>query len=242
MKKIRKSLLLFLVLALSIFLLAGCGDDDSSSSKKKKNDDDSDKTSTSITSKKSALEKVDSEVVGITKKGDCVVKLKNNNNKDVYVNSASVKFYDNSGSVAEEWTSKDVGFCIPANKETYTYVYGSGMDFSKYQKTEVELNSGDPYYEYRTDISVASNNTGKQITITLTNNSDIDLDAASVNIVYYKGGNVVGINSGFTSYGSTLSKNGGKTSFNVSNPYDSNYNDLDFDDFEVYVVSAYSQK
>lgn len=240
MEKLKKSLLLFLILGLSIFLLVGCGDDDESSSSKKKKNDDDDKKSTSITSKESALDKVETEVLGITPAGDYVIKLKNTNNKDVYVESVTVNFFDNNGTFAESNNTSDSYFCIPAHKELVTYVYGSsGHDYSKYAKSEIKLSSGEPFYEYRTELDTVFNNTGSQIAFTATNNTDIDLDNVDVNVVFYKDGKVVGIKSGSSNYG--IKKDGGKAYVNISYPYDKNFNEIEFDEFDGYVVSAYAR-
>ena len=247
MEKVKKSLLLFLVLALSIFLLAGCGDDDdssSSSSKKKKNNNtDDNTTSSSITSKESALDKVETETLGVTAGGDYVIKLKNTNNKDVYIEYVTVNFFDDNGAFAESNTTSDSFFCIPANKEVITYLYGSSShDYSKYTKSEIELSSDEPFYEYRTNLDATFNNTGSQIAATVTNNTDIDLTNINVNVVFYKDGKVVGIKSGSSNYGSKIEKNGGKAYINVYYPYDNNYDDVEFDNFEGYVVSAYASE
>ena len=242
MEKLKKSLLLFLVLALSIVLLAGCGDDDddSSSSKKKKNNTAENNT-TSITSKESALDKVETEALGITAGGDYIIKLKNTNNKDVYIEYVTVNFFDNNGTFAESCNASDSYFCIPANKEIITYLYGSSShDYSKYTKSEIELSTGEPFYEYRTNLDATFNNTGSQIAATVTNNTDIDLDSVEVNVVFYKDGKIVGIKNGSSNYGTKISKDGGNAYINIYYPYDNNYNDVEFDNFEGYVVSAYA--
>ena len=246
MEKIKKSLLLFLVLALSIFLLAGCGDDDdssSSSSKKKKNNNtDDNTTSSSITSKESALDKVETETLGITENGTYIIKLKNTNNKDVYIEYVTVNFFDANGSFAESFYANNSYFCIPANKEFITYLYPttSTTDYSKFAKSEIELSTGEPFYEYRTNVDATFNNTGSQIAATITNNTDIDLDYVDVNVAFYKNGKVVAVSNG-SNFGKKVEKNGGKAYINVSYAYDKNYKTVEFDNYEGYVVSAYSR-
>lgn len=247
MKKIKKLLLIILVLALSIFVLAGCGDDDdssSSSSKKKKNNtlDNtmSTSTSTSVTSKESALDNVEKEIVGFTESGDCVIKLKNNNDKNIYIENVTVNFFDNSGTFAEKCNAYNSFFCIPANDEILTYIWGYNKDYSQYPKYEIELSTGDPFCKFHTGLDVSTNNTGSQIAVTVTNTTNADLDSVAVNAVFYKDGKVIGIDTGSTDYGTKIAKNGGKGYINISYPYDKSYNDIKFDDVKVFVISARS--
>lgn len=244
MEKIKKFSMLFIVLALSVVLLAGCGDDEDTGKKSKKKDDEesSNKTSTSVLAKESALKNVEKESLGFTERGEFVLKLKNNNDKAVFIQNVTVNFFDADGNFAAKETANDTYFVIPAQKEMVTYVYAySSTDYTKYPKAEIELTTGTPYYTYHTsDVEISDNNTGSQIALTLTNNTKYDIDMARANVVFKRDGQIVGIAYGMTTYGSRISKEGGKDYMNITYPYNKEYKKVTFDSYDVYLVSAYT--
>lgn len=81
-----------------------------------------------------------------------------------------------------------------------------------------------------------SNNTGKQVAVTLANNSGFSISDASVVVLYYQGDIIVGAESGYANQ--TVSA-GNNVYINVDYPDDSNYKNVSFDKYEVYFINAH---
>lgn len=240
MKKILKTFLIISILLIGIFTLTGCSEDNSKDTETTK----SSSSKTSVNKKKTEAEikaDIEKEVLGITKSGDYVIKLKNNNDTQVYIEDVSVRFFDNEGNFVKKENADDSYFCIPANSEIITYVWGYEENFEQYASSEIELMLGNPFYEYRTEnFEIKSNDTNDEIAVTITNNNDIELDCIRINVVFFNGDSVVGIESGI-SYEEGIQPNGGKAYINVDYPLNSDYNEVSFDSFEVYLTSAYQE-
>jgi len=245
MKKIKAVFLIIFITLFVIFFLTGCSDNN------KKTDSKKDNTTTSISSNKNTNKKtktkkeiksnIEKEVLGITPAGDYVIKLKNRNDTQVYIDSISVRFFDENGNFAKKESTDDSFFCIPANSELVTYVWGYERDFEKYSKSEIELILEDPFYKYYTEnFEIQSNDTNEEIAITITNNNNSALDCIKVNVAFFKEGQIVGIESGL-SYEEGISSNGGIAYINVDYPLDTDYEEVSFDEFKVYLTSAYKE-
>ena len=196
----------------------------------KKNDyTDNDKSTVSI-------EKIKIEKVGITKAGDLVIKIFNNNKKPVCLDSVKANFKDASGNFALKAESDSSFIVVPAEGATMTFFWGFEKDFSKYTdvqfKTEFS-NISEDFADH--GISVSANNTGSQIAVTLKNDSGKTIDSANVVAVYYVGNEVVGVETG---YDDSKVSDGEEAYINVDYPDDSDYEDVNFDRYEVYYVNA----
>lgn len=232
-KKIEK-IGLTILLCFLIINLTGC-------SEKETKENNNKSTTTSI--KKPTTEEIQNnitaEAVGITEYGDYLIKLKNENNIPVYIEDVIVKFFDKEGNFAKKDSTHDSYFCIPANSEIVTYIWGYNQEFEKYSKSEIDIQFSEPFYEYFTEnFEIKANDTGEQIAVTVVNNNDAELDAISINVAFLKNGKIVGIENG-TSYEEGIESNGGTAYINVSYPKDSDFEDITYDDFKVYLISAH---
>lgn len=234
MKKLKIIVFSSFVVLIGIATLTGCSFDNTSSPTS---------TIVSKTEEKKTEEEIKSniekEVMGITKSGDYVIKLKNNNDTQIYVDNVSIRFFDAEGNFTKKENSQDSYFCIPANTEVVTYIWGHNEDFDKYANSEIEVMLGDPLYDYYTEnFEIKANDTKENIAVTITNNNDVKLDCIKINVSFIKDNKIVGIESGI-SYDEGIEANGGKAYINVDYPVDEDYEEVSFDKFEVYLISAY---
>lgn len=189
--------------------------------------------------KKASVENILIEKAGITNSGDFVVKVTNNNSKAVCLSGITVNFMDQDGTFQLSEHSYQSFICIPAGGTTYVYLWNYDKDYNKY-----------PEYEFKTEfaniadnfvyngIDIQSTNTGEQIAVTLTNNSMRTIEYPKVVVVYYKNGTIVGVEEGTSNVSSGKISNGAKAYLNVDYAKDSNYNNVSFDKYEVYYISA----
>lgn len=219
---------------LSVFGLILCFSVDSNNSSTGTgitNDSGSGTSTVSVTTEKVKVEKV-----GLTKAGDLVVKVTNNNKGSVCLSSITANFKDSSGNFALKKEAEDSFVVIPAESYTLVYFWGFDENYSQYSevsfKTEL-ANISDDFAT--TGIKLSSNNTGSQIAVTLKNNSGKEIKYSRVVVIYYKDNEVVGAKTGYDD--STIS-NGSDAYINVDYPEDSNYNNVSFDKFEVYYINA----
>ena len=183
-----------------------------------------------------STDKVKVEKMGLTKAGDLVVKVTNNNKGSVCLSSITANFKDSSGNFALKKEAESSFVVIPAESSTLVYFWGYDENYSQYQdvsfKTELANISND---FAATGIKLSSNNTGSQIAVTLKNDSGKTISSSNVVVIYYSGDEIVGAETGYDD--STVS-NGSEAFINVDYPEDSDYNSVSFDKFEVYYINA----
>ena len=181
-------------------------------------------------------EKVKIEKVGLTKAGDLVVKVTNNNKGSVCLSSITANFKDSSGNFALKKEAENSFVVIPAESYTLVYFLGFNENYSQYPEVSFKTELANISNDFAaTGIKLSSNNTGSQIAVTLKNNSGKTIDSSDVVVIYYKGDEVVGAKTGYDD--STVS-NGSEAYINVDYPEDSNYDNVSFDKFEVYYINA----
>lgn len=183
-----------------------------------------------------STDKVKVEKLGITKAGDLVVKVTNNNKGSVCLSSITANFKDSAGKFVLKKEAESSFVVIPAKSSIMVYFWGYDEDYSQYAdvsfKTQL-ANISDDFVAK--GIKISSNNTGSQIAVTLKNNSGKSISSANVVVIYYSGNEIVGAKTGYDD--STVS-DGSEAYINVDYPEDSDYNDVSFDKFEVYYINA----
>lgn len=182
-------------------------------------------------------ENIEIEALGITKSGDFAIKITNNNDVPVNIETVSTIFKDENGTFMKRAESYDSFFSIDANSETIVYDWGYDEDFSQYPNYEfsVSLSNISEDYLYN-NFEVSSTDTGDQISVQVTNNNSESVESMDINVVYYENGSIVGIESGY-SYDSIIDK-GESAYINVYYPTDADYNEVSFDEYEVYIMQA----
>lgn len=183
-----------------------------------------------------STDNIQMEKVGITKAGDFVIKVTNNNEGAVCLSSIVTVYKDKDDNFMEKVEAQDSFVCIPGKSSTLVYNWGFEKKFSKYPKYEFscELANISEDFLY-SDINITSKNTGKQIAVTAKNNSEETINDIKVVVAYYNKGKLVGIERG---YADETVKSKSSAYINVDYPDDSNYNDVAFDKYEVYYISA----
>lgn len=114
-------------------------------------------------------------------------------------------------------------------------MYSTPEEFDSYK---VYIDEKESYYvsAYK-DLTITSNDNKKtnEIVIQVKNNSSKTISSVEVGVVFYKNNKVVGFDYDFD----TKVNTGRSANLSVYYPYDNNYKDIDFDDFEVYINEAY---
>lgn len=177
--------------------------------------------------------------IGITKNGDFAFSIENNNNQNVYIDTINVVFKDEDGNFMKKESSDAQFFGVKANSKIINYVWGYDEDFSKYPNYEFEIElSSDWIIENETidNFEVISNNTGEQISVQVKNNNDFDLRSIIVLVAYYKDDKIVGCVNGYAN--DTTTSANGTAYINVDYPEDSEYDEVQFDDYEIFLISA----
>lgn len=240
MKKLLKLVLTIIMLSSIVVMMTGCGDDDTSSSKSKKKSNNT--TNNSVVEEESTNKNgvVEVEYLGITEYGDFAYKVKNNGKKPAYIESVDTIFKDADGNFVKKEESDVQYFTVEPNSEVVNYAWGYDEDYSQYPNYEFEVKYSDSYmkdYYFTEGFEVTSNDTGKQIAVSVKNNNKKDVESMKVLVAFYNGGKIVGVQTG---YASGAVKSGETGYINISYPYDSDYNKVTYDKFETYLLSAYT--
>lgn len=182
-------------------------------------------------------ENIEIEALGITKSGDFAIKVTNNNDVPVNIDTVSTIFKDENGTFMEKVETYDSYICIDANSETIVYDWGFDEDFSQYQNYEFSFDLSNIAEDFLySNFEVSSTDTGDQISVQIKNNNSESVESIDVNVVYYENGSIVGIQSGY-SYDSTIAE-GESAYINVYYPEDADYNEVSFDEYEIYITQA----
>lgn len=192
------------------------------------------KTSTSLMP---TTKNINFEKVAITKNGDFIIKVTNNNSTNVAIYNIVTIFKDSEGNFMEKVESNCTFACIPANSFTYIYNKSYDRSMAQYDNYEFSCEILDNYNDgfVYSGIEINANDTGKQISVTAKNNSGKDLSRCNIVVLFYNSDEIVGISEGF-GYDSIV--NGSNYYFNVDYPEDTNYKKIPFDKYEVYYVGA----
>ena len=168
----------------------------------------------------------------ILKDGTLITIIKNNNNCDVKNLVIEPIFYDTEDNVVG--TAKSNFRVIKAGSEVAVNDYSVPNKFEKH-KINLNISEGREYESYTDKISVTSNNTGEKVMVTAINESEVDLARLNIAVVYYKEGKPVGLFEE-TQY---QIKKGETKYFNIMYAYDKNYDNVEFDEYKIFINSAY---
>lgn len=183
-----------------------------------------------------SIENVIMEKVGITKSGDFVIKVTNNNEGSVCLSSISTVYKDENGTFMKKVSSNNNFVCIPAKSSTLVYNSGFDEKFEQYAQCEFlcELANISENFVY-SNVILSSNDTGKQISVEIKNETGKVLADCEVVVAFYSNNELVGIETG-SSYDNT--QVGGSAYINVDYPNDLNYDKVSFDKYEVHYIRA----
>lgn len=228
MKKNKIILFLFIFL-ISCIVLTGC------------NNSDKEELSNNDKVKNVFEEKSEQEIINnvelnsyILKDESLLVTLKNNNDFDIKTLWIEPIFYDKDNKVTG--TSKTGFKVIKSGKEVSINDFDIPENYETY-KIKLYLGYENNYISYTDKIEIESNNTGEKVVVTSFNKSGKDLSSLDIGVVYYKNGIPVGF-SNETQY--DVEKNS-TTYFNIFYSYDKNFDKISFDEYKVFINSAYDK-
>lgn len=169
--------------------------------------------------------------------GDDTLLLELTNNNDIEVSfKVYIDYYDSNGDVDED---HDSFYILEPGDTSYMSFYSYDKEYKDY-KIKIVAESNYYYVSHRKDIKIDSNveKSYGGINVSFTNNADIEVSDVEISALFYKGGQLVGYDSDFE----IDIASGGKGSSYLSYPYDSDYNDIEFDDYKLVVNTAYTYK
>lgn len=202
-------------------------------------DTSTDKPIDNETNEEKLKQNIKIEYAGMTKAGDFVIKVINNNNVPVHIGEITTIYKDSNDTFMKKETSDDQYFGIEANSETYVHNWGYQENFAQYPKYEFDFSfSGSWNFEDAVigNYEIKANNTGKHIAVEIKNNNNVAIKNVHVGVVFYKGDTVVGYVNG-SDYDNTTSA--GKSAYvNIEYPEDNNYKKVSFDSYKIYILNA----
>ncbi len=167
----------------------------------------------------------------LTEKANLVVFAKNNNTTSVDM-EIEVEFYDANGKILG--SSSDDLIAVGSGREVAIEMWNTPTNFDTYK---IYVDAEKTYEtDYFNQIEMVHNNNGTNIVVQVKNNSEDTIEFMTVSVVYYNEGKVVGITDGIVSD----IKPGRSGNFNLDYPYNSEYENVKFDDYKVFVTEAYS--
>ncbi len=174
-----------------------------------------------------------------TKEG--IVAIIHNDFVDCVRVTATVLYYDESGKLID--TRNDTCYAVGTGKTVAIKVsgpYSSSYNRLEYDSFEVKLSADRSVYK-NSDlgnqyISLETNDTGDKLIVTATNTGENDYSFIQLAVVFYdEYGNCIGYNYKYAN----CEKAGTTDYMNFNFPYDSQYNTIVPDSYEVYLNYAY---
>lgn len=224
----KKKLLSFVIIGFMVFGLTGCG-----SNSAQPNSTGTNTSSGSNTNKNSAveLEKNITSSGAITDLGKLIVFVTNSNKVAVDM-EIEVEFYDANGVIVGS-DSEDLR-AVGAGAEIAVDMWSTPSSFDNYKiYVDVEQTNEISYFD---KVELVHNNNGEEIAAQVKNNSDDTIEYITVSVVYYQGDKVVGYDDGIE----VDVKSGRSANFTLYYPYNSDYRDIKFDTYKVFVNEAFS--
>ncbi len=222
----KKKILSLIVLAFVFVTITGCG-----SNSAKSNSTDLNTSSGTNTNNNDSLEKNIKSSGAVTDLGKLVVFVTNEN--DVAVDmEIEVEFYDANGTIVGS-DSEDLR-AVGAKTDVAIEMWSTPESFDNY-KIYVDVKQT-INYSYFDKLELTQNNNGKEIVVQVKNNSNDTIEYITVSVVYYQGDKVVGYDDGIESD----IKAGRAGNFTLDFPYDKRYDNINFDNYKVFITQAYS--
>lgn len=191
------------------------------------------------TSKTATKENVKIEYAGMTKDGDFVIRVINNNNVPIHISEISTVYKNSDDIFMLKETSDEKYFGIEANSEVYVRNWGYEKDYSQYPKYEFDFNFSGSWVAEDSVIGnyeIKANNTGNNIAVEIKNNNNVSIEDIQIGVVFYSNGEIVGYTNGYDF--DNMTSAGSSAYINAPYPEDNNYKEVSFDTYNVYVLNA----
>ena len=167
----------------------------------------------------------------ITKEGNLIAFIMNSNNVAVEV-EVEVEFYDTNGALVG--SDKESLNSLASNNEAVVEFWDTPNNFDNYKiYVDAVVSSA---ISYSDKVTLSHNNTGREVLVQVTNNSEEEIERVEVAIVYYLNNEVVGYDDD-TEYDVKIGRSG---NFTFDYPTDKRYNNVSFDSYKVFVNQVYS--
>ena len=233
MKKSFKLSRLIILGCIMIIIVTGCSNNNASpnSSGKNPNNNSNNNINQNENYTSGQLEKGITSSGAITQLGKLIAFVKNDNKVPVDM-EIEVEFYDANGTIVG--SDSESLIAVGSNTEIAVEMYSTPQSFDNY-KIYVDVEQSDEF-SFHNKLEITHNNNGEEIAVQVKNNSENVIDYITVSVVYYKNGQVVGIDDSIDDE----IKSGRSANFTLDYPYDKRYDDIRFDDYKVFVNEAYS--
>lgn len=230
-KRISKTILIGIMISL-IFIFSGCNKQNNNNDNKENVVKNSEVQSAKNSNNEE--ETINNIVVqdAILEDGTLLTIIKNNNDYDVESLYIQPIFYDSNNEVVG---TAESGFrVVKSGNEVAINDYDVPSEFDRYElKIKIKEKLG--YNSYTDKINITSKDTGEKIMVTAINDSNVNLEMLSIGVVFYREGNAVG----FTESTEWNIEKGDTAYFNVMYPYDKSFDNIKFDEYKVFINSAY---
>lgn len=229
----KRKVFCFLGILCCLVMITGCGNGTPNSTGRNTSTGSNTNTNSGRNNAKSTenLEKNITTQGAVAKNGKLIVLAKNDNSIPVDI-EIEVEFYDEKGTIVG--SGEEEFQAVGAKSEVAVQIYNTPSSWDNYKIYADADTTDEISYIDKLDIKHSDNQ--ENIAVQVTNNSDDKIEYITVAVVYYQGEEVVGINDGIESD----IKPGRSANFNIYYPADSNYNDVSFDSYKVFVNEAYS--
>lgn len=227
------SVLLITGIVIGIILLTGGSKDSENNENNSNNEYNTINNNSEKEPVKGSLEK-NIKYKEIELEDEIILILENNNKEDIYLD-AKIEYYDENNTVVDY--EDDMIFAFPAGEKTVAVFYKTDRTYKNYEIT-LEAEKGRYYIAHQKDLKISSRDDkeNEEITVTVTNNANVELDTLRVAVLFYKDGKVVGYD-----YDSQYKVAAGKSfALYLRYPYVGYDKTFEFDNYEIYVEDAFS--
>ena len=167
----------------------------------------------------------------MTKDDRLIVFATNNNDVPVDID-LEVDFYDKKGTLVGTDTDAIRAVGVGANVAVEMYQIPEEWNTYKIVAKAEKTNET----SYADKITVNHSDNGENINVKVTNNSDDTIEYITVGVVYYQDNEVVGYDFGIEPDIETK----GVANFEIYYPYDSDDNNIEFNNYKVFVNEAFT--
>ncbi len=168
-----------------------------------------------------------------TERGRLILISKNKTDKVLDV-KIEIEFYDKNGTILG--SDSDYVFGYAPGQEIVSSFYSAP---EKYDSYKIYFDAEDSFYTPRyKDIEIITNDNKEteKIIIQFKNTSDTEIKSVEAGVVFYKNGKIIGYDSDYD----TTIKVGRSANLSIRYPYDRYYDTIEFDEYRVFINSAYS--
>ena len=158
-----------------------------------------------------------------------------NNNTEIVDTEIKVEFYDQDDKKVS--TEEDIYSAILDKKEI-AVVFDIFKNYDYFKVFIETTKSSFKSYEDKITILEQNDTENFNMKFKITNNAEEDIDYLELAIIYYKDDKIVGVES---EYKSNIKK-GKDITFNLSYPYNSKFELIEYNNFKIYVNEACTYK